>query len=250
MARTTCPKPDCNSTKFQESRTLFAFKKYKCGVCGTVIKPLSLGQRFVAVFQWFGYHIAVIGPPASGKSVFLAYLCDGEFSADYSQTLNPETKNSRRQKVGGVTISIKATQDVSGLASARSDWKKNCRKADIILYFLNAHRALRDNKRYIGRISRDFDLISGWLDDLRGKQISLYLVGTHCDLDPDYDPSMPGDYLEKFERLLEPPEPLQRLRERFTQNNFRVFLGSMATEDGMQSLLRQIFKTAQEDRKE
>ena len=90
--------------------------------------------------------------------------------------------------------------DVSGAQDTYAEWRKNIRTADIVLYRVEMHRLNKDDEKHHKRVSMDMQHIGDWLKDIRSaensttKEPSVFIIGTHCDLDESFHKENEGDY--------------------------------------------------------
>lgn len=204
-------------------------------------KLSDLWDKFVIKFK--GKNVAVFGERAVGKTHLIQFLTTGSLPTEYKQTIGAQRTKSRRFPLRELNLSVKSTLDLPGGEGAYSEWMKVCDEADIVLYLLRADRLIAGDRAVEGRVRKDVQHISEWLDE-REKQSSrpdFFIIGTHCDLDPEFRSASPetrGNYFDKFLRL-QIVDELITLSGGARQAN--VVLGSMKTLEDTQELVWQIF---------
>jgi len=185
--------------------------------------------------------IAVLGARGVGKTHFIRFLSTGEIPVAYQQTVARAKVKGRRFKLKDLEINIKDSVDVSGAKDAYAEWKALQEEADLVLYLMRADRLLAGDESVERRVREDLTHIGEWLRS-RNRRPMFFIVGTFCDMDPDFKKltrEKAGDYQDKFQRL-----PIVRelvLRAGGT-SLARVVLGSMKTKDLTEQLAASLFE--------
>jgi len=114
---------------------------------------------------------------------------------EYFQTIGVDRKDKRPFELKDLNLKIylKSFNDVEAGLGARTIWQEEVKKADVVLYLFDTNKLLRYDedavrKGYAKRIKSDLEQVCSWLHEKTGPQ-SLYILGTFCDQDPNYDPS-------------------------------------------------------------
>jgi len=184
--------------------------------------------------------VAVLGARGVGKTVLVNFLTKGSIPTEYKQTVAPEKMPPRRFDLKDLDLKVKETLDLSGDKAAYADWKELVEQADIVFYLLRADRLLAHDAEVEERVRDDLRHIGEWLK-ARSERPRFFIIGTHCDLDPDFpgvSANTVGDYVDKFNRL----PIVQELRARAggTQQA-KVVLGSMKTVEDTEMLVYHVF---------
>jgi hypothetical protein len=88
------------------------------------------------------------------------------------------------------------------------------------------------------RVKEDLRHIADWLEKSR-KSYPLFIIGSHCDLDPNFDSENPANYLDAFNSLTIVQELIMTGGD---QTEAKVILGHMDTPEGTEQLAFQIFQ--------
>ena len=189
-----------------------------------------------------GKKLAILGARGVGKTHLIRFLSTGEIPTEYKQTVAPEKYKGRRFKLETLDLKIKANLDVSGAQAAYAEWKTLYSQADIIFYLFKADMLLSGDAKSEERVRADLRHINTWRQNSR-KPRQIFLVGTHCDNDPNYSAYSLrfGDYVDKFHKL-----PIVAEMRGYAGGgaDAKVVLGSMKSLDETQALVLQIFKQA------
>lgn len=179
-----------------------------------------------------------------GKTHLIRFLSDGTIPEKYLQTMKPENKSGRRFKLSDLDLKIKDLRDTPGHDRVYSDWEQEVSKADVVLYLLRVDWLKSGKKDTENRVRKDLKIIRDWLN-LRKPIPKVFIIGTHCDKDPEYpgdDPSSLGPYIEKFLKL-------KIMWDSVTQaggsDRVRVVVGSMKDAPNTERLVYQLFSVVQ-----
>lgn len=187
-----------------------------------------------------GKRLAILGARGVGKTHLLGFLTTGSIPAEYKQTLGPDKASKRRFQLEELNIKVKETRDVPGDKAAYGVWKERYDEADVVFYLLRADRLFAGDDHVEARVLNDLRHIGEWLEE-RKPRPPFFIIGTHCDLDPEFaglTPDNIGDYNDKF-RCLPIVSELVTLGGGTRQA--KVVLGSMKTIQDTEALVYQIF---------
>lgn len=196
-------------------------------------------DRLVA--EWSGKKLAILGERGVGKTHLLTFLSSGSIPAVYKQTVAPEKTKPHRFQLKALNIKVKGGLDVSGDKAAYAEWKKLHDDADIVFYLLRADRLIAGDKQVENRVRGDLTHIGGWLQD-RQSRPKFFIIGTHCDLDPEFPGGSDnkfGDYFDRFRGL---PIVSELLIRAGGAQHSKVILGSMQSRQGTEELVYEIFR--------
>ena len=159
------------------------------------------------------------------------------------QTVASEKVRRRRFKLKNLNLKLKDTLDLPGSKDQYPEWKQLLVKSDVVLYLLRADRLIIGDKMVEARVRDDVKHIGEWLD-ARSPRPQLFVIGTHCDLDEEYqslsDHSV-GNYLDNFRKL---PIMTEVVLRGGGANDVKVSLGSLKTKEETEKLVIKIFNQA------
>lgn len=189
-----------------------------------------------------GKRLAVLGARGVGKTRLIKFLTTGSIPAEfeYKQTVVTEKTSGRRFQLKELDLKIQASFDVSGDKAAYGEWKEVHDQADVVFYLLRADKLIAGDSGVERRVRDDLRHIGEWLGQ-RPQRPPFFIVGTHCDKDPDFiglTADKFGDYVDRF-RHLQIVSELVRCAGGTRQA--RVVLGSMKTTRDTEALVYQIF---------
>lgn len=191
-----------------------------------------------------GKKFAVLGERLVGKTTLINFLKGGAISdSPPGYTQYPEPVPARRFQLKELDIILKESWDISGSVKRFAEWKTLCQDADMVLYLLRADRLLVGDKTVETRVIQDIRHVSEWLND-NNKRPQFFIVGTHCDLDPDFaalTPKTEGKYLDRFERLPIVADIVCRIG---SPSRTTIVLGSLKTPEQTEILVHRLFKIA------
>jgi len=164
-----------------------------------------------------GTDLVVLGDHEVGKTVIHAFLREGRLVTDYVETIGAK-KLARSGKLElGVRVEEEETNsptgkirlskgwDIGGAMVPNADrWKESVWKADIILYVFDAVRITTGDQQHIRLIKDQCATIATWISARQKVGIKpplVAMVGTHCDLIPDFGPVDTKEYAD-FDRLV------------------------------------------------
>src|SRR5262249_39077414 len=115
---------------------------------------------------WYGKRLVVLGVEASGQAHLIKFLTEGKGPDKYQATQAAvKTKSAIHElKHLNLTLYLKGSTDVPGMASAADQWKDAMANAHILLYLARADHLLNDEPYTTDRLRRDTRLISRWLE--------------------------------------------------------------------------------------
>jgi GTPase SAR1 family protein len=187
-----------------------------------------------------GKKLAVLGARTVGKTSLVTFLSSGSIPEKYRQTLAPEKASARRVQLKDLDLKVADTLDVPGSKDAYAEWKKLHDQSDVVLYLLRADRLIAGDAAVETRVRDDLRHIGGWLE-ARSPRPPLFIVGTHCDLDPEFaslSPDRRGDYIDKFHKL---PIVSESVARGGGGQVAKVVLGSLKTIQDTEILVYQLF---------
>ena len=206
---------------------------------GTAVVVLNWDAVVIA---WSGKRVAVLGARGVGKSCLASFLTTGSIPSEYRQTVAPDKKPPRRFRLRELDLKVKEMLDVSGDVAAYSEWRAEAARADIVFYLLRADRLLERDAVVENRVRNDLRHVGGWLGK-RSPRPVFFIVGTHCDRDPEFrklSSKTEGDYMDKFRRLPLVKELIDRAGG---AQQAKLALGSVGTDADTEALMFKIFKS-------
>jgi hypothetical protein len=198
------------------------------GAAATAVVVVSVDM---IINWWKGKKLAVLGQREVGKTVLINYLTTGVLSTDYSQTTEERKTKRNKLKMGDLALRIKRSKDVPGAQVDYPRWKEIHKSSDLTLYLFRADLVLADDSDVLQRIEDDLGQIRRW----RAEDHPLYLIGTHCDLDPKYKKYFPdkiGDYRDRLAKRM--GRALQ------LSNHAPMIVGSLRSEETTQDVVRSL----------
>lgn len=187
-----------------------------------------------------GKRLAVLGPRGVGKTHLIRFLTSGSIPAEYKQTVAPHRASARRFQLKDLDLKVKDILDVSGDKAAYAEWKELHDQADLVFYLLRADRLIAADSDVETRASDDLRHIGGWLD-ARTPRPRFFIIGTHCDFDPNFSrlsADKLGDYQDNFRKL---PIVTELVARAGGAHQTKVVLGSMKTLQDTEALVYQVF---------
>ena len=200
---------------------------------------IALNWDFIVV-ALRGKRVAVLGARGVGKSCLTTFLATGSVPSEYRQTVAPEKKPLRRFRLEELNLRIKKTLDLSGDPAAYAGWRALIGQADVVFYLLRADHLLDRDAVVEGRVRNDLRHIGGWLEQ-RSPRPFFFIIGTHCDLDPEFcslSPKTEGNYVDKFRRL---PLVSELVARAGGAQQVKLVLGSMRTIKDTEALVFKVF---------
>ncbi|MFB2895409.1 hypothetical protein ACE1CI_21100 [Aerosakkonemataceae cyanobacterium BLCC-F50] len=221
------------------------------------------------VFKWEdinyalrGKRIGILGDKAVGKTTLFNYLRDGKKPENYIQTLKDtlDKKEIINNFEGlGVNILFRKTTDISGSEDFYPAWKEIFLNSDIIFYLFRTDFLLNGNSKAIERIEADLQQITGWIESYNSWQTLLnktvqkkwfFIVGNHWIDDRDYQmvgSKNQSDYIDKVVEKTVIKNQRQKIMDtiskcRFVKYQVKLVLGSLATSNDMDILLKKVFE--------
>lgn len=205
-----------------------------------VIGTLTALNWKAIVIALQGKHVAVLGARNVGKTHLVTFITTGSLPEEYNQTVAPKKAPARRFQLKELDIKVKESLDLSGDKAAYAEWKKLHDRADFVFYLLRADRLFARDGCVERRVLEDLQHIGQWLE-AREPRPRFFIVGTFCDLDPEFH-DLPGDkvgdYVDKFRSL---PVVSELILRGGGAGQARVVLGSMKTLKDTETLVYQIF---------
>jgi hypothetical protein len=148
-----------------------------------------------------GTKLAIVGPPASGKTVVHVFLGTGVLITEYVQTQGAvkydratlELEAVQRYNENPIKLSLSDRIDVSGDYRTHSyAWKNALNDAFLVLFMFDMSQFVADSHAgavYRRTVIDGCDFAGGLIANSDTKVI---LVGTHCDLIPGWNPTSKG----------------------------------------------------------
>jgi GTPase SAR1 family protein len=202
-------------------------------VIGTLIEKLS------------GKVVTVIGERSSGKTTLATFLSSGEIPEEYEQTLAEKKFPGRTLKLSDLKLTINEITDLPGSKDFYNKWKAAVTKSHLVYYLARADWIM-DKTETRKRVLADVKHLIGWLSESPGK--TIFFVGTHCDLIPDYTkltPANMGDFQDTFFKN----EEMKEVALLLCNVDAAMILGSLVTERDIQRVVHQSFQKIQLDKK-
>lgn len=142
--------------------------------------------------DWFGKNLCILGPAASGKSLYWKYLTEQLSQGDkdkHTATSYQEIEQCTF-KVNGKEIWLSRSTDVGGRIIFRKKWKALYKKSDIAIYLADGHKLYKKDEDYIEDVKNDLEDIYEWRKNFK-KKTKLIIIITWCDLIKAYKDRIP-----------------------------------------------------------
>lgn len=148
-----------------------------------------------------GTKLAIVGPPASGKTVVHVFLGTGMLITEYTPTQGAvkydratlELEAVQRYNESSLTLNVSDRIDVSGDFRQHSfAWKNALSDAFLVLFMFDMSKFVSDSHAgaaYRRTVVDGCDFAGGLIANADTKVI---LVGTHCDLISGWNPTRKG----------------------------------------------------------
>ncbi|MCL2823572.1 MAG: GTPase domain-containing protein [Polyangiaceae bacterium] len=208
----------------------------------TTIATIVGLNRNAIVLALKGKRVVVLGGIAVGKTNLTKFLSSGSVPEEYTGTVDPVKEKSRRFELNGLSLNIKEGYDVGGLEKDIAVWKELCDHADIVFYLLRADLLLAGDGAAEERVRRDIRHIGIWLEAREKNRPSLFIIGTHCDLDPAFieccQQKKPNEYKNKFVSL---PVMTELIAIAGGLSQVKVVLGSTKTVEDIERVVFSVF---------
>jgi hypothetical protein len=204
---------------------------------GTTIVALNWDKLIIALK---GKRVAILGARGVGKTQLLKFLTTGSLPAEYKQTVASEKADGRRFQLKDLDLILKRTRDLSGDNAAYGEWKALHDEADLVFYLLRADRIIERDEAVESRVRADIRHIAEWLK-AREEAPRLFIVGTHCDLDPAFttlSADQIGNYVDRFRKL---PIVAYLVARVGGSQQVKIALGSLKTIDDTEKLVYELF---------
>jgi len=147
-----------------------------------IIGMFAVSGVGIGIFKfWKKKTVVVLGARGSGKTHLVNFILGKKHPEQTSQTYCPEDGGRKYQK-GGVTFKIR--YDVPGDKDNYTIWKNCFEQSDIVFYLLRADKIIAGDRDTEQRVLADSSQIGGWLKKRQGNLPHIFIIGTHCDLDP------------------------------------------------------------------
>lgn len=185
-----------------------------------------------------GKSIVILGQRATGKTTLLNYLLKGEITFKHEATIGvKKVKISKKQLADlGWNVRLNSTQnDYSGVTSNYEQWLKALKNADIFIYLFKTDEWILDEGSVETQIEKDIKNIQ---KDLNGKNIPMFIIGTHLDL-------LEGIEFDTQEEKIKLIDELQNeaffknIKSRLNVGNSKAYLhfGSLKDEVGLNEII-------------
>jgi len=168
-------------------------------------------------------------------------MTTGSIPVAYHQTGNPRKSSSRRFQLRDLDIKIKPIIDIAGSVDARGLWQQQVDDAHIVFHLFRADQFITGDQEAISRVINDAQHVNDWIK--KRNSCKLFLVGTHCDLDPAFRGiahERHGDYLDKFRQI---PDVAELVMRHGGDARPHLIIGSMKSQEDTEYLVEEIFKT-------
>jgi hypothetical protein len=218
---------------------------------------MRLWDRFVVLVR--GKRLGVLGPRAAGKTTLLQYLTSGSLPTEYRPTLGVEQVKAGRPRVselggsredpGSGHVSLRRGRDVPGDSGPNLEaWEEVVFESDAVLYLFNVQLMMSGDQAHATRVLADCELVGGFFRKRKEQGAKLpkaVMVGTHCDLDPDYSPPSAGtEFLLYYSNVIQNADLIaaQQAISQVHAKPVQVVIGSLKNKASASDLSYRVLK--------
>lgn len=185
-----------------------------------------------------GKSIVILGQRATGKTTLLNYLLKGEITLKHEATLGVRKVRTSKKKLAelGWDVRLNSIQkDYSGVTANYEQWLKALKNADIFIYLFKIDEWILDEGYVENQIEKDIKNIQ---KELNGKNIPMFIIGTHLDLLEGIDYNSQQEKLDLIGEL-QNEGFFKGIKSRLNEDNSKAYLyfGSMEDEMGLNEII-------------
>lgn len=185
-----------------------------------------------------GKSIVILGQRATGKTTLLNYLLKGEITLKHEATIGVKKVKISKKKLAdlGWDVHLKSIQnDYSGVTSNYEQWLKALKNADIFIYLFKIDEWILDEGSVENQIEKDIKNIQ---KELNGKNIPMFIIGTHLDLLEGIEFNSEKEKLKLIDDLQDEVF-FKNIKSRLNVDNSKAYLhfGSMKDEIGLNEII-------------
>ncbi|MCS6766931.1 MAG: GTPase domain-containing protein [Candidatus Protistobacter heckmanni] len=219
---------------------MFGIAAVAIALLSSISLGVALRWRQIAV-RWQGKKIAILGQRGVGKTHLCAFLGTGSIPETIPQTISPAKVPARRFQLKELHLNLKRTLDLPGSKDSYKEWEKLVNHDDLVFYLFRVDRVITNHQESESRFIEDLQNIGAWLDHRGKAPPRLFLVGTHCDLDPNYSliGELTNNYKDAFCKL---PLINMLITKTGLVGTDNIVIGSLAGLDGTERLVYEIFR--------
>ena len=185
-----------------------------------------------------GKSIVILGQRATGKTTLLNYLLNGEITLKHEATIGVKKVKISKKKLAdlGWDVRLNSIQnDYSGVTSNYEQWLKALKNADIFIYLFKIDEWILDDGVVENQIEKDIKNIQ---KELNGKNIPMFIIGTHLDLLEGIEFNNQQQKLQLIDELQDEAF-FKNIKSRLNVDNSKAYLhfGSMKDETGLNEII-------------
>jgi GTPase SAR1 family protein len=202
-------------------------------------RGIPIWDALTSALNFNGMRLLIIGADTVGKTRLANYLIYGPSSESesYYRTASINRINGCQLELGKLTLHIKEIIDTPG---GIRDWRFVYDRANIVWYLLRADKLVSGDAIIESLVRKDLKRLERLL--LRNQHRPIFcVVGTHCDLDPEFQKLSNEDYTNEFWNMLIKREIMPIM---FYPFHINLVLGSLIDKKRANELIsRLILKT-------
>ena len=168
------------------------------GVGYTIYKKWDKIKKF-----FNGKRVIILGQRASGKTTLLTFLMTGKLPISPEQTIGKikikKEKNLSMKDLGLDVKMIKLAKhsyDLGGSSDNHQNWKHEVEKSDILIYLFRVDLWKIKPHDIEKNIQQDLNVLKDVV--FKKKDMMVRVIGTHIDLDPDFNINDEAKYREEI----------------------------------------------------
>lgn len=186
----------------------------------------------------FGKSIVILGQRATGKTTLLNYLLKGEITLKHEATIGVKKVKISKKKLAdlGWDVRLNSIQnDYSGVTSNYEQWLKALKNADIFIYLFKTDEWILDEGAVETQIEKDIKNIQ---KDLNGKNIPMFIIGTHLDLLEGIEFDTKDEKIKLIDEL-QNEAFFKNIKSRLNTGSSKAYLhfGSLKNEEGLNEII-------------
>ena len=212
-------------------------------VARTVAVIVGTTVSYILYDHFRSKRIAVLGRRGVGKTHLIQFLSTGSIPISYRQGIGRKKVPGRRLQLKDLNLKLNDMQDIGG--NDYGLWKEELNKADFVFYLLRADQLIAHEAEVEASVRQDLRHIGEWLEQHQAPP-KVVIVGTHCDLDPEYNNLTSDTYGDFYDYFCQLPIVTELVAMAGGRRNVHIILGSMKDTEQTEDIVYRIFKEVEE----
>ncbi|MEG2505698.1 MAG: hypothetical protein RSB44_13580 [Carnobacterium sp.] len=185
-----------------------------------------------------GKSLVILGQRATGKTTLLKYLLQGEITFKHEATVGVRKIKTSKKQLADLDWDVRLSsiqRDYSGVTANYEQWLKALKNADIFIYLFKIDEWILDEGSVENQIEKDIKNIK---KELNGKNIPMFIIGTHLDLLEGVEFNTQQEKLQLIDEL-QNEGFFKSIKARLNEGNSKAYLhfGSMKDEIGLNEII-------------